>query len=559
MHAAGVVRSCLMFLLPFLILVQSMYLEHSQGPVKYPSLLDASLETLSDGLQKKVFTSVDLVKAYILRIAEVQDDFHAVLELNPDAVSIASSLDLERARGHIRGPLHGIPVLLKDLIGTSDNMNTTAGSYALLGAKLPRDSTIARKLREAGVILLGKTSVSEWANFRAFNSSNGWSARSGQAYGPYYPGQDPWGSSTGSAIGAALGLAWASIGTETDGSIVRPASANNVVGIKPTSGLTSRNLVIPVSSHLDTIGTFARTVKDAAYLLQAIAGKDVEDNYTLAIPNIPNYVKACQISALRGVRIGVPRNAIVLGSTPTFEPAQSVAFENALDILRDAGATIVDNTNFTAAEEFWTSSIPGQLVSADFIVELPKYLSKLTRNPNNITDLSSLRAFVQQFPLEEYPDRDTGIWDVTLLGFNSTSPEFWATYQKNVFYGSEGGLLGALDRHNLDAVVMPADYAAHHFAAPVGAPVVTVPMGEYPAGSTVVKDSRGLVERAEGIPFGLSFLGRRWSEKRLIGMAYAFEQRTNFRAKLKPFKVPSKEIADVIGSYRRLPASLVTG
>ena len=314
-----------------------------------------------------------------------------------------------------------------------------------------------------------------------------------------------------------LGLAWASIGTETDGSIVRPASSNNVVGIKPSklfirtvinelthtftaSGLTSRYMVIPVSSHLDTIGTLARTVKDAAYLLQAIAGKDPNDNCTSAIPNIPNYVKACKLSSLSDVRIGVPRNAIALGSTPTFEPAQSTAFEQALTVLRSAGATIVDNTNFTAAEEFWTSSIPGQVVSADFLVDLPKFLSNLTINPNNITDLASLRAFVQAYPLEEYPDRDTGIWDVTLLGFNSTSPEFWPSYQKNLFYGTEGGLLGALDRHSLDAVVMPADYSAHHFAAPVGAPVVTVPMGAYPAGSTVVKDPRGLVERAEGIP-----------------------------------------------------------
>jgi len=426
-------------------------------------------------------------------------------------------------------------------------MNTTAGSYALLGARLPQDSTIAKKLREAGAILLGKTSVSEWANFRSFNSSNGWCARVGQAYGPYYPGQDPWGSSTGSAIGASLGLAWASIGTETDGSILRPASSNNIVGIKPTSGLTSRYMVIPVSSHLDTIGTLARTVKDAAYLLQAIAGKDPNDNYTSAIPNVPNYVKACKLSGLSGMRIGVPRNAIALGSTTTFEPAQSTAFEKALSVLRNAGAIIVDNTNLTAAEEFWTSSIPGQVVSADFLVDLPKFLSKLTTNPNKITDLSSLRAFVQNYPSEEYPDRDTGIWDVTLLGFNSTSPEFWVAYQKNLFYGTEGGLLGALDRHNLDAVIMPADYSAHHFAAPVGAPVVTVPMGVYPAGSTIVTDPRGLVERAEGIPFGLSFLGRRWSEEKLIEMAYAFEQRTNFRSKVKPYKVPKTELRDVVG------------
>ncbi|KAL2063127.1 hypothetical protein VTL71DRAFT_6199 [Oculimacula yallundae] len=532
----------------------------AESPIQLPDLQDANLDSLINGLSECHFTSVDLVKvskccsalikiaegfeAYTARISEVQDDFHAILEMNPDAHRIASRLDAERARG----PLHGIPILLKDLIATRDAMNTTAGSFALLGAKVPEDSTVARKLREAGAILLGKTSVSEWANFRSFNSSNGWSARSGQVYGPYYPHQDPWGSSSGSAVAAALGLAWACIGTETDGSIIRPASSNNVVGIKPTVGLTSRYLVIPVSSHLDTVGPLARTVKDAAHLLQAIAGEDSKDPLTADIPAISDYVKACKLSGLEGARIGVPRNAISLGSLPGYESAQTIAFQEALNVLRAAGAIIVDNADFTTAEEFWESPIPTQVVSADFLVDLPQYFNKLISNPNNITSLSTLREFVQKHPLEEYPDRDTALWDLTLAGFDSASPDFEPAYRKYLFYGAQGGLLGALEQYDLDAIVMPADYAAHHFAAPAKGPVVTVPMGAYPADYPITETPRGLIEAAEGIPFGISFLGRRWSEEKLIGMAYAFEQKTMWRERIKPYKSPTTDIEDVIRS-----------
>ncbi|KAL8750623.1 MAG: hypothetical protein Q9184_006360, partial [Pyrenodesmia sp. 2 TL-2023] len=226
----------------------------------FPSLIDVTTEELETGLERGLFTSLDLVNAYTARILEVNSTLNVVTELNPDALRIAAELDAERANGTTRGPLHGMPILIKGNIGTADRMSTTAGSFALLGATLPRDSGIAAKLRAAGVIIVGKTNLSQWANFRSFNSTNGWSAYGDQTFGAYYPQQDPSGSSSGSGVASSLGLALATLGTETSGSIVSPSQVNNVVGIKPTVGLTSRALVIPISERQDTVGPMARTV-----------------------------------------------------------------------------------------------------------------------------------------------------------------------------------------------------------------------------------------------------------------------------------------------------------
>jgi amidase len=285
----------------------------------FPSLLDVTTEELITGLESGLFTSVDLVNAYIARIGEVNGTNHAVTQLNPDALAIAQALDDERANGTSRGPLHGIPVLIKNNIATFDSMDNTAGSYVFAGAKVPRDSTMAAKLRQAGAVILGKTNLSQWANFRSDNSSNGWSAIGGQVIAAYFPDQDPSGSSSGSGVSSSLALAHFCLGSETDGSIISPSDASNLVGIKPSVGLTSRSLVIPISEHQDTVGPMARTVKDAAYLLNAIAGFDETDNYTSAIPYpdyvLPDYVAACNFSALSGVRLGVPRNVFDVSAT----------------------------------------------------------------------------------------------------------------------------------------------------------------------------------------------------------------------------------------------------
>lgn len=513
----------------------------------YPSLLEATTEELASGLQAGLFSSVDLVNAYISRILEVNNTVRAVVEINPDALAIAAVLDAERAQGRTRGPSHGIPILIKNNIATADRMQNTAGSYALLGATVSTDSGVAAKLRQAGAIILGKTNLSQWANARSTNSSNGWSAYGGQTLGAYFPGQDPSGSSSGSGVATSLGLALASLGTETLGSILSPCAVSNLACIKPTVGLTSRALVIPISEHQDTVGPMARTIKDAAYLLAAIAGKDPDDNYTSAIPfdTIPDYVGACDPAALQGKRIGIPRN--VLSETEDTAPIIK-AFNSAISFLREAGAIIVDNTNFTGYEELRGSKAPSIVIAADYITDLPeKYLSQLVTNPTGVGSLADVRNFTQRTPVEDYPDRNTGAWDLDLdvYGFGNTDPRFWAAYQTNLYLAGPLGLTGALQNNSLDAIVLPTAFAPT-VPALLGSPVVTVPLGFYPSDFPTQPNSRGdLNARGPSLPFGLSFLGPRFSEELLIGLAYAFEQRTA-KDIVMPYITPTTELADVM-------------
>ena len=516
----------------------------------FPLLLEASLDDLAAGLESQHFTSVDLVKAYSARILGVNSTFHVVTELNPDALSIAAYADDLRKNGTILGPLHGIPILIKNNIATDDAMNNTAGSFALRGAK-QGESTIAAKLRKAGAVILGKTNLSQWANFRSDNSTNGWSAYGGQTEGVYYPQQDPSGSSSGSGVASALGLALGALGTETSGSILSPADVSNLVGIKPSVGLTSRHLVIPISEHQDTVGPMTRTVKDAAYILQAIAGPDPSDNYTSAIPNngtIPDYVSACKLDALQGVRIGVARNVLEIYSDYLDAPVVE-AFNQAVAEIESLGATIVD-ANFTGFEAYQSDSNGTLVLNADFLVNLKSYFSELTYNPNNITDLAQLTSFTHAFPAESYPDRDTGAWDgpngALTQGWDNTDPRFWQAYQANLFYGAEGGILGALARTNTSAVLLPTQVSPG-IPAIVGSPVITVPMGFYPPNWTVTRNRRGsLVESGPGVPFGLSFMGDMWSERELVGFAYAYEQISMHRKEGKPYLLPGFELADVV-------------
>lgn len=518
----------------------------------FPPLIEATLEDLVSGLDSGLFTSVDLVNAYTARILEVNSTLRMVTELNPDALSIAASLDSERAAGTSRGPLHGIPILIKNNIATDDKMNNTAGSYALLGAKVPSDSTMAAKLRKAGAILLGKTNLSQWANYRSDNTSNGWSAYGGQTEGAYFPGQDPSGSSSGSGVSSSLGLALASLGTETDGSILSPSNVNNLVGIKPSVGLTSRYLVIPISEHQDTVGPMARTVKDAAQILTAIAGPDPNDNYTSAIPfnSTPNYIEACQYDALKGKRIGVPRNYIDLTGASYLAPVIPV-FNAALDVLRAAGATVVDNITLPGYDVLAQANFPNIVLEADFNTDLAKYFAELTYNPNNLKTVSDLRNFTQGFPLEDYPERDTDVWDDAIaLGYGNTAPEFWSNYTADLFYAGPLGITGALTNFSLDALVVPTDFAPF-LPALIGAPVVTVPLGALPPNTTVQQNGFGnLNASAPNLPFGFSFLGARFDEFNLIGLAYAFEQRTLVRNTIKPYIEPTTELADVVNKRK---------
>ncbi|CAD0115523.1 unnamed protein product [Aureobasidium uvarum] len=473
------------------------YNNTSTGLGDFPSLINVTTEDLATGLEAGRFTSVDLVKAYSARIMEVNSTLRMVTEINPDALAIAAELDAMRANGTILGPLHGLPILIKNNIATADQMNNTAGSFALLGAKVPHDSTLAAKLRKAGAIILGKTNLSQWANYRSNNSTN---------------------------------------------------DVNNLVGIKPTVGLTSRYLVIPISEHQDTVGPMARSVKDAAYLLQAIAGVDPNDNYTSAIPNngsIPDYVGACDYSALAGKRIGVAWNVIDIYG-PIDEPVMT-AFQESIAIIKRAGATIVD-ANFTAFSDYVKDNNETLVLNVDFLTNLHTYLAELSYNPNNVTDLAEVRNFTHAFAQEDWPDRDTAVWDDALFnqGWNNSDARFWAAYQANLYYGGEGGILGALSRNNVSAVLLPTQLSPG-IPALVGSPVVTVPMGFYPADWNVTYNARKtLVETGPKVPFGLSFMGNKFSEAELIGLAYAYEQRTMHRDDVQPYIIPNIELADFV-------------
>ncbi|KAK1991994.1 amidase [Colletotrichum falcatum] len=518
----------------------------------FPPLLDATLDDLRQGLDSGLFSSVDLVNAYVARIHEVNDDLRAIAEVNPDAVSIAASLDRARAQGEpLLGHLHGIPVLLKDNIATNDRMNNTAGSFALDGAKVGEDSNVADKLRRAGAVILGKTTMDQWASCRGTNSSAGWSARGGQAIGAFYPNQNPSGSSSGSGIASSIGLAWASLGTETMGSITLPCDVSNLVGIKPTLGLVSRHLVIPITEHQDVVGPMARTVRDAAHLLAAIAGPDPRDNYTSAVPftETPNYAAACVESGLEGKRIGIPRHLFKDAPQPNTNYSISV-FDSAVDTLRSAGADIVDDIRLPLVDHATRLlSLTEQITGADFLVNLEEYFAKLTHNPYNITTVAALRHWTQGDPREGYPEHNTDVWDGDLArGIRNTDPLFWELYTERRYLADQLGYGGALKNHSLDALVLPTRYVLGP-AALLGTPVITVPFGRHPEDTPIVKDDLGNLDvLAPNLPFGIGFAGAAFSEENLIGMAYAFEQRTKARTAIKPYVQPKTELGDIVRS-----------
>ncbi|KAG6808031.1 hypothetical protein H0H92_005635 [Tricholoma furcatifolium] len=374
----------------------------------YPDLYEASVAELQDGLNAGHFTSVDLVKAYFARIKEVNLEgpaLRAVYETNPTALATAAELDAERKAKGARSALHGIPVLVKDNVATlaSEGMNTTAGSLCLQGSVVSDDATIVKRLRAAGAIILGKTSLSEWAHFRG-DCASGWSGVGGQTTGAYYPRMNPSGSSSGSGVAASIGLAAVTIGTETDGSIVSPSNRNNIVGVKPSVGLTSRNGVVPISAHQDTVGPMTRCVADAAVVLSIIAGKDAEDPDTLAQPDvIPDFTKALDENALKGKRIGVPRK-IFLDDKEGRRADVLKAFEGALEVIRSLGATIVDPADLPSVEEIDAKKDECPVLDVDFKVGLNDYLAKLVSNPSGVRTLADVIEFNDKHPELEKPE-----------------------------------------------------------------------------------------------------------------------------------------------------------
>lgn len=468
-----------------------------------PWLLDATLDDLRAGLDSGQWTSVDLVVAYLARIHEVNAELHAVIETNPDALAIAAALDHARSDSHFDAsiqPLHGVPVLVQDNIATADRRNTSASFFASLGATVP-DSTVVIKLRKAGAIILGKSRLSKWS-----------AARGGQVEGAYYPRMDPGGSSSGSAVAASLGLVWAALGTDAMGSLVNSAHKNNVVGIRPTIGLTSRYLALPLSMKHETIGPMARTVKDAAYLLQAIAGADAKDIMTSASPfghNTPDYAAACRTSGLKGKRIGVPKGMQQWWLDKTIVHAH-IAIQEALDVLRDAGAEIIED------------------------VELPGV--RILMHEHNKLD------GIYDTAEEDYLHSSAGVQDDAL----ATSTQRSRAFHRQRYLAGRLGLTGALRNNSLDALVMPTVYASKLGSA-IGCPVISVPLGKTPDWTPSVKNHAGKLDvTAPNQPFGLAFAGEQWTEEALIGMAYVFEQRTMVRWEVKPHVQPKTDLKDIV-------------
>jgi amidase len=500
---------------------------------------EATIAELQAAMTSRRETARSLVEKYLERIEDIDQrgpKLNSIIEVNPDARSIARELDRERKAGHVRGPLHGIPIVVKDNIDTGDRMQTTAGSIALLGQPASLDSTVAMKLRAAGAIILGKANLSEWANFRGFFSSSGWSGRAGQCRNPYVIDRNPCGSSSGSGIAVSANLCAATLGTETDGSIVCPSNANSVVGIKPTVGLTSRAGVIPISASQDTVGPHGRTVADAAAVLGAIASvtPDPRDPATSTGPIGPrgavfaNYTQFLDPNGLQGARIGVPRT----GVTDNITEEVDRAFTEALDAMRAAGATIVDPADIPTQAQINAANEELTVLFFEFKRDLNAYLS--TRS-NVALDregfprtLAGLIAFnlahadveLKWFGQQIFEISESGAFDEA--AYNAAKPE-----ARRI--GGPDGIDAALGANNLDALVSPTDSPAwpidlvngDHFifgtsspAAIAGYPIVQVPMGF-----------------TSGLPMGISFYASAFSEPKLIELASGFEAATEARRK----------------------------
>jgi amidase len=485
---------------------------------------ELTLSDLQAGMAAGKMTARSITQQYLDRISELDrkgPTLRNVLETNPDALSIADSLDQERKAGKVRGPLHGIPILLKDNIDTADRMTTTAGSLALAGSIPLQDSFVAARLRAAGAILLGKTYLSEWANFRSTHSSSGWSGRGGQAKNPYVLDRNPCGSSSGSGAAVSANLCAAAIGTETDGSIVCPSSANGIVGIKPTVGLVSRAGIIPISHSQDTSGPMARTVRDAATILGALTGVDPRDPATSASSGRAqtDYTRYLDPNGLRGARIGVARTRFFGYSDVTDK-----VINDAIEAMKAQGAVIVDPANIATAGKFDDSEF--DVLLYEFKADLNNYLASLGPKAP-VRTLADIIAFNNQHKDTSMPWFGQEIMIQAQAKGPLTEKKYRDALAKDHKMSRTDGIDATMTRYKLDAIVAPTGSPAwvtdlvngDHFsgasstpAAVAGYPNINVPAGF-----------------SHGLPIGISFFGRAYSEPTLIKIAYAYEQATKHR------------------------------
>jgi amidase len=486
-------------------------------------VVEASIADLQAAMSSGKITSRELVALYLARIKAIDKagpKINSVIEVNPDALAIAESLDKERGQSGARGPLHGIPVLIKDNIATADRMQTTAGSIALAGVKPPHDSFVAQKLREAGAVILGKTNLSEWANIRSIRSTSGWSSRGGLTRNPYALDRNTSGSSSGSGAAIAASLAAVAVGTETDGSITSPSSVNGLVGIKPTVGLVSRSGIIPIAHSQDTAGPMARSVADAAALLTAIAGTDLRDEATRdASPKAADYTKSLDRNALKGARIGVVR-----GQFGGRNDLASAEVEKALKVLEAQGAVLIDIPEMPNAGKYGNTEL--EVLLTELKADLAAYLKEWAPDAP-VKNLADVIAFNEEHKDKVMPFFGQEHFVNAQKKGGLDSKEYLDALANNHKLSRAEGIDKLLTENKLDALVAPTggpawltdfvkgDASGGGFTQPAavaGYPHVTVPAGF-----------------VQGLPCGISFVGTAWSEARLIALAYAYEQASHAR------------------------------
>lgn len=492
---------------------------------------EITISQLADGMSSGKYTARAIAEKYLARIEAIDRHgpaLNSVIEINPDALEIAEKLDAERKEKGARGPLHGIPILLKDNLDTADKMMTTAGSLALVGSKPSKDSFVVQRLRAAGAVILGKTNLSEWANIRSTHSTSGWSGRGGQTKNPFALDRNPCGSSSGSGAAVSANLCVAAIGTETDGSIVCPANANGVVGIKPTVGLTSRTGIIPISHTQDGAGPLARTVRDAAIVLGTMVGVDAEDAASSLSQGkgLNDYTKFLDPKGLNGARIGVVRKYF------GFSDSVDRLMEGSLSVLKSQGAVLVDPVEIETLGKFDESEFTVFLY--ELKTNLNKYLERLGPSAP-VKNLREVIAFNEKNRDKEMPFFGQDIFVHSEAKGPLSEKEYVDALAKNRLLARAEGIDAVMDKHKLDALVAPTGSPAwptdlvngdhsgggsSNAAAVAGYPNINVPAGNL-----------------WGLPVGLSFFGRAWSEPTLIRLAYAFEQAT--KARITPKFLPT--------------------